>query len=65
MLAKEIMLAKEGKQYICTENVYMDDGELAYIEGNIYPCENEGCITDEQGDDFHLWQHPEKYFTEL
>lgn len=62
------MRVKEGKQYLCTKSVYMDDGELDYIKGKVYLSENEDCITDEQGDDFHVWEHtehPERYFTEL
>lgn len=45
----------KGKQYLCKQDVIMDDGELAYIKGRVYMSENDGCITDEEGDSEHEW----------
>lgn len=46
---------KKGEKYKCIKTVVMDDGEIAYIKGKTYPCEQDGCITDEQGDEEHNW----------
>ena len=47
---------EKGEKYKCIKTVIMDgDDEIAYIEGKIYPCEQDGCITDEQGDKKHGW----------
>lgn len=47
---------KRGEKYKCIKTVIMDDDdEVAYIKGKTYPCEQDGCITDEQGDKVHDW----------
>lgn len=48
---------KKGEKYKCIETVVMDDpdGTIAYIKGKIYPCEKDGCITNEQDDKEHVW----------
>ena len=47
---------KKGEKYKCIESVVMEhENEFAYIEGKTYPCEQDGCITDEQGDKEHIW----------
>ena len=33
----------------------MDDDDLAYMNGEIYLSEYNGCITDVKGDAKHLW----------
>ena len=45
----------KGKQYLCKQDVIMDDGELAYIKGRVYTSEHDDCITDEDGDSKHEW----------
>lgn len=32
-----------------------DSDDIAYFQGNIYLSENDGCITDENGDKSHWW----------
>lgn len=48
---------KKGEKYKCIETLVMDDpdGTIAYIEGKTYLCEQDGCITDEQGIKKHVW----------
>lgn len=37
------------------------------IYHNVYPCDEDGCITDEQNDSYHNWRHSnvEKYFEKV
>ncbi len=47
---------KKGEKYKCIKTVLMEDNdEIAYLEGKTYPCEQDDCITDEQGDKEHDW----------
>ena len=48
---------KEGEEYKCIETVVLDDpdGTVAYIKGKTYLCEQDGCLTDEQGKKEHGW----------
>ena len=47
---------KKGDSFLCIKNVFMnDDNELAYNSGNTYVSDNDGCITDNQGDKKHFW----------
>lgn len=58
----------KGQQFLCVEDVIMEDEDedesIAYIKGNVYHSEIDGCITDIQGDTKHEWNSPEteKYF---
>lgn len=56
----------KGQQFLCVEDVIMEDEDesIAYIKGNVYHSEIDGCITDMQGDTEHEWNSPEteKYF---
>lgn len=45
----------KGSKHYCKNTVIMDDGEYAYIEGNVYMSENDFSITDESGDTNHSW----------
>ena len=33
------------------------DGEIAYLEGDIYISENDNCITDIKGHKYHEWNN--------
>lgn len=46
---------KKGEKYKCIKTVVMSDGRAAYIEGKTYPCEFDGCLEDENGDDRPTW----------
>jgi len=47
---------EKGKWYVCIKTVVMiSSGSTAYRKGKLYKCEEENCITDEQGDKFHYW----------
>lgn len=49
------MKFEKGKQYECIKDVVMSSGRIDYIKGRVYTCDNEGCLTDETGDEFHGW----------
>lgn len=53
------MKFEKGKQYECIKDVVMYSGNVDYIKGRVYICENEGCLTDETGDEFHSWDESE------
>ena len=44
---------KKGDKFLCIRNFLMDDGEIAYKEGNTYVSDRNDCITDEIHDAFH------------
>lgn len=45
---------KVGEIWKCIKTVHMENsGEIAYVSGNIYKCEIENCITDEEGHKKH------------
>lgn len=52
-------------KFLCTRDVVMNDGFFSYKEGCIYLSEWNDCITDEEGDDSHIWTEPEDYFIPL
>lgn len=60
------MEIKKGMKFKCIEDVFMIyDNDHAYIRGNIYDSEKDGCITDEGGDNGHKWTNfdrPSIYF---
>lgn len=45
----------KGDVFRCIQHVVMDAGEVAYIKGNTYAAEKDGCITDEQHCELHEW----------
>lgn len=49
------MKVQKGKLYKCIQNVIMEDGEIAYIKGKVYPSQIDGHITDEEGFINHEW----------
>jgi len=46
---------KKGEKYECIKTVVMEEGDIDYVKGNIYLCEEDGCLTDEDGDTGHSW----------
>ena len=46
---------RKGEKFECIKDVIMDDDELAYIKGEIYLSEANGCITDAQVNTKHQW----------
>lgn len=47
---------KKGEKYKCIKTVVMTDRSIAYIEGKTYPCEEDNCLTNEQGEETHDWR---------
>lgn len=47
---------RKGDVFECIEDIVMDDGEVSYIKGKVYASEVNGCITDEQKNEFHDWE---------
>ena len=70
---KKSILPKVGDKFLCIKDVEMkyEDGQFAqvsYYKNITYMCENDGCITDEQGDFNHTWhsiKNLKKYFIKL
>ena len=40
------------------EDVVMTNGSVAYIKGKTYLCEQDNCLTNEQGNYNHYWGEP-------
>lgn len=50
------MTIKKGEKFLCVSDVYMDDtNEHAYTEGKVYTSHRDGCITNNHGDNDHVW----------
>lgn len=50
------MEIKKGDWFECVKDVIMSCGEkLYYTKGNYYKSENNKCITDNNGNEFHEW----------
>lgn len=47
----------KGDEFLCIKDVMMDNDseDIAYFQGETYLSENDGCITDENGDKSHWW----------
>ncbi len=63
------MKVNKGKQYKCIKTAVMENGEIAYIKGNVYLSQRDGNITDERGLITHKWpdclsDEIEEYFEE-
>lgn len=58
------MEIKKGQRFRCVKDVVMDNGDIGYREGRIYTSDNSGCLTGEQGREYHIWDdaHPEELF---
>ena len=59
---------KKGDKFLCIETVRLNgDGAILYLQGNIYTCERNNCITDEQGNRQHSWSGEpfKKHFTKI
>lgn len=59
------MKIEKGNKFLCTKDVIMFDGDIAYKKGEIYQSVLDGCITDIQGDMGHRWtsdDDPHFYF---
>ena len=46
---------RKGDVFECIEHVVMDDGSVAYVKGEKYASEKDGCITDEKHEEYHRW----------
>ena len=49
---------KKGEKYKCIEDVVMTNGSVAYIKGKTYLCEQDDCITNEEGNTEHYCGEP-------
>lgn len=53
------MKFEKGKQYECIKDVIGKvSNDWYYKKGNVYLCEKEGCLTDEDGMVSHSWDVP-------
>lgn len=55
---------KKGDKFLCTKNFVMQDQTVAYYEGKEYLSENDDCLTDEDGDDWHFMGGDDPSFDE-
>jgi hypothetical protein len=47
---------EQGDEFVCLKNVRMIvSNELKYIKGYVYKSDNDGCITNCDGNKFHQW----------
>ena len=44
-----------GKKFRCIQDVIFGGVDVIYKKGRIYKSEVEGCITNEEGNQFHEW----------
>lgn len=63
-------MIKKGDKFRCIKDVIMDDDpdDIAYHAGNIYISEEDGCVTDNDGNTSHIWDtfdNMEDYFIKL
>lgn len=51
-------MIQKGDKFICIKDVMMDNdpNDIAYYKGKVYICEENECITDEQGNIHHIWE---------
>ena len=45
---------KAGERFLCLMDFLMNNGRIAYLKGKIYISEQDNCITDNNGDYFHV-----------
>jgi len=54
---------KKGDRFRCVEDVVMiDSGSFTYYKGKEYLSEQDGCITNEQGETDHRWGDASRFF---
>lgn len=53
---------EKGDRFLCIKDYIMDDGRIAYYEGNIYYSELKNCITDNQKDVEHRMYDQDDFF---
>lgn len=44
---------EKGDKFMCIKDYIMDDGLIAYTNGEIYFSNQPNCITDDQEDELH------------
>lgn len=49
------MEIKKGQRFRCIKDVVMDIGGVGYHKGFTYTSAIDGCITDDYGNDGHMW----------
>jgi hypothetical protein len=47
---------KKDDRFLCTTTVVMDEGDTAYLKGETYISERNGCITNRWGQKDHEWR---------
>lgn len=55
-----------GEWWKCINDVVMESNKIAYYSNKLYKSELENCITDTDGNKYHIWtvySHMFKYFT--
>lgn len=63
-----IMKIEKGNKFLCTKDVIMFDGDIAYKKGEVYRSDIDGCITNINRDESHGWTSddaPHIYFKPL
>ena len=48
-------MIKKGDKFRCIKTLMYAHSDLWYQEGKVYTSDQEGCITDEDGDIDHEW----------
>lgn len=48
---------KKGDRFVCIKNVVMNDGDIAYLKGEEYISECDGCITNRNEQKNHTWSN--------
>lgn len=53
---------RKGDKFECIQDVVRNDGEIVYRKGGVYICEENGCITNLQGNKAHIWYCGDDYW---
>lgn len=50
------IIIEQGDEFVCLKTVRIQrSNSIVYIKGYVYQSDNEGCITNCDGDKFHEW----------
>jgi hypothetical protein len=54
-------MIKVGDKFRCIKDLRYREQYLWYKKGRIYQSDEDGCITDEEGDTGHVWPTDRQY----
>jgi len=50
------ILIEQGDEFACIKTLRMNpSNDIKYIKGYVYKSDNDGCITNCDGEKFHQW----------